>query len=136
MTDKSVMLAALDSIYEARVSGDKATLDAHWAEDGRYRMACDPALVPVFPSEFTSGPEAVSSLVEMFRFHQIERLDTVVDGTTAVTTLRAKLNYGAQPPVATEICDIWKFDEAGKVASLVQFGDTALIRQLMSAGAG
>lgn len=42
------------------------------------------------------------------------------------------MSVDGKPPVTTEICDLWEFDEDGRMTSLVQFIDTALLRKLLT----
>lgn len=121
-------------IWEARIAGDVAALRAFLSPDATYEMVganafADPALV---------GParagEAVSRLVEAFRFHSVKEVTAVFDGHTAAVVNRVQVSFGDAAPVTTEVCDLWTFGADGKVVSLRQFLDTDLIRRTTSAG--
>jgi ketosteroid isomerase-like protein len=132
MLDRARMLGIIDEIYVLRVKGDTAGLNAFWAEGGQYRMAADPIHIEGFPVGPAGGPIAVAELVQMFRFHKVQRADAIVEGNAAVVHWHAAVSRGDGEPVTTEICDLWKFDDDGKIMSLLQFADTALIRAMLN----
>lgn len=131
MLDRATMLKIIDDLYVLRVKGDTEALNACWAEGGQYRIAADPVHIQGFPENPGEGRTVVAELVQLFRFHDVERADAIVEGNMAVVHWRATISKGDGEPVATEICDIWKLDDAGKIESLLQFADTALIRAML-----
>jgi hypothetical protein len=48
---------------------------------------------------------------------------------------RIQVSYGGGAPVTCEICDLWEFDSNGKIKSLRQFVDTALVDRMLSGSA-
>ncbi len=132
MRDREAILKIIDDAYATRMSGDKAALEQLWAPGGVYHFAGDPNLLPDFPVGPTHGAPATSALVDLFTFHSLERLDSVVEGGTAAVRWRVILSTEGKEPVTTEILDLWTIDGDGKIGSLVQFGDTALVAGMLT----
>ncbi len=57
----------------------------------------------------------------------------LIDGLQAAVRLRATVALGGLEPVETELCHLWVFDEAGKIRSVTEFFDTALLVREMAA---
>jgi ketosteroid isomerase-like protein len=55
-----------------------------------------------------------------------------IDGNRAVVLNHATLTFGDGKPFATTMCDVWEFDDVGKVRSLREFLDTAMLAQEMA----
>jgi ketosteroid isomerase-like protein len=123
------VLAAIDAAYAARQSGDLSAMSGFWAEDATFEFAGDPRLLPQFPG--TTGPEdsepAVAALMRFITMSRCERLQALVEGDRAVTLSRVTVSFAGRVPFETTICDLWHFDETGRIRSLVQFSDTARV---------
>jgi len=132
MPDRDQLLRTIDDAYAARMRGDGEALGALFAPSATFRFGGDPTLVqseaPLAPGEV--GP-AVARLIELFRFHELERVDAVVEGNSVAVHSRFRVSTGGGEPVESELYDLWKFDEAGRVTSLLQFADTALMRHML-----
>lgn len=135
MDDHNV-LETIGRFWEARVEGDKAAVLSFLSKEATYEMVGANA----FTDPVTVGPAAVAaqaahSLIEDFRFHRLEQLATVVDGRKAAVVNRLQVSFRGGAPVTTEVCDLWEFDEAGKVRSLRQFVDTRLVQSMLDGAA-
>lgn len=135
MDDHNV-LGTIGRFWEARVEGDKAAVLSFLSKEATYEMVGANA----FADPVTVGPAAVAeqaahSLIEDFRFHRLEQLATVVDGRKAAVVNRLQVSFRGGAPVTTEVCDLWEFDEAGKVRSLRQFVDTRLVQSMLDGAA-
>jgi len=132
MPDRDQILHNIDTLYDARIRGDKAAIGAHFAPGASFRFAGRADLirpeVPVGPGDFQA---AVHDLIDLFEFHDMERLDAVVEGDMAAVHWKFTVSTPGGEPVDSELYDLWKFDEDGKVLSLVQFADTALMGHLL-----
>ena len=133
MPDRAAVLAAIDDAYAARQRGDKAGLAAHFAPGATYRMVGRGDLLG-----FDVGPVdamlAIGKLVDTFTFHKMDRLHALIDGDVAAIHWRIEVSTGdGGEREITELCDIWTFDDAMKVSSIVEFGDTALIAHMTRA---
>jgi ketosteroid isomerase-like protein len=131
MPDRDDILRIIDEAYETRARGDKAGLAKYWAPAATYRMAGAANLLPTVPVGPHEANAAVDALIDLFQFHDLERLHAVVEDDRAAIHWRVTVSTGGQEPVKTELYDLWTFDTAGKLKSLVQFTDTALLRTML-----
>ena len=131
MPDRDEILGIIDEAYETRARGDKAALAKYWAPAATYRLAGAANLLPTVPVGPHEANAAVDALIDLFRFHDLERLDAVVDDGKAAIHWRVTVSTGDRAPVKTELYDLWTFDAAGKLTSLTQFTDTALLRTML-----
>ena len=132
MLDRVRILDIIDKAYAARTRGDKAELGTYWAPGAVYRLSGDPALVRSFPAGPADAIQTTEALVDLFQFEQLERLHAIVEGDAAAVLWRVLVSTRGGEPVTTEIYDLWKFDADGKVTSLLQFADTALIAKMLA----
>jgi ketosteroid isomerase-like protein len=130
--DRDTVLAIIDEAYDARRRGDAAALETFWAEGATFELVGDKRLLAAFPS---TGLDAIQPAVEaiMARIEMpgLERITAVVEYPRAVVLWRATVSVGGRPPVETTLCDIFTFAEDGKIASLLQFSDTAHVVEEM-----
>jgi ketosteroid isomerase-like protein len=112
--------------------GDKAALALYWSPGATYRLAGLAEMLPGFPVGPSDAQPAVHSLVDLVQFHKLEKLDALVDGLRAAVHWKVTFSTQGRPPATTELYDLWHFDEDGKVASLLQFTDTALLSSQLS----
>lgn len=126
--DRDSVLGIIDQAYDARRRGDAEALSKLWAEGATYELAGDKSLLAAFPA---SGPSASQPAVEaiMARIDMpgLERITAVVEFPRAVVLWRATVSFGGRPTFETMLCDLFTFDKAGKIASLLQFSDTAQV---------
>jgi ketosteroid isomerase-like protein len=55
----------------------------------------------------------------------------VVEGRRAAVMWRATLSVAGEAPYETELFDLWELDADGQLLSLVQFVDTAKLREAL-----
>lgn len=132
MADRTRILETIDAALAARTREDKEEVARYLAPGARFRIAGDPAQYPGFPVGPADAGEAVAELIDRVRFHNLERLDAVVEGNRAACRWRIDVSLGDGPVVPTEVCDLWTFDEDGRITDLVQFVDTALLARLLT----
>jgi ketosteroid isomerase-like protein len=130
------VLQTIGQFWQARVAGDKAAVLSFLPKDATYEMVGASA----FADPVTVGPAAVAEtaarqLMDDFKFHRLEQLAAFVDGRQAAVVSRIEVSFRDGPPVTTDVCDIWEFDEAGKVRSLRQFVDTRLVHGMLTGAA-
>ncbi len=131
MPSEAEILQTIDSIYEARVAAQKERLIGHLAPGATYVLSGDSSRVKSVAMGPTDAGEAISGLIDTFRFHSAERRDSIVQGNRAAVVMRVDVSSGGGEPVTTEFVDLWEFDEDGKARSLRQFIDTALAAALV-----
>jgi len=130
MLGKTTILKTLDGAYAARARGDKKAVSKYWAPGARYHLIGGQHAL----SKIAKGPakKSVEDLMALFKFKSHKRLSAIVDGNNAVVRWRVKVAAKGKKAANTEICDFWKFNNAGKAVSLTQYTDTALIERLIS----
>lgn len=132
MPDNAQTLDFIERAYRARIGDDRDALAALWAPGATYRMAGDPSLIGEFPTGPDEAGRVVGQLIEQVRFDRAERLDAIVADGRAAIRWRVAISVRGGPVVTTEMCDLWTLDEDGRATELVQFIDTALLRQLLA----
>jgi ketosteroid isomerase-like protein len=128
------ILETIDRFWEARTAGDKAALRTLMAENATYEMVGARA----FADASMVGPAALSpvadQLIDVFKLQNYRRLQSIVDGQKAAVAGRIDASYRGGPAVTSEFCDLWEVDSGGKILSLRQFVDTAMVSRMMSGG--
>ena len=105
---------------------------AHFAPGATYRLAVSPRIFPPFGAGPVDAREAVAGLVDQFQFHEIERLRMLIQGNVAMIHWRIRTSVRGGEQEDSELLDIWTFDAAGKIVSIVEFADTALMLKMLS----
>jgi len=130
MVDAETIARAVRDGYDARRRGDKQALAAFFAPGATFRMVGHAALGDRLPVEPVDAVEAINALIDQFTFNQVEVVHLLTDGRTAMLQLRVEV-ASAGGPIHTEACDIWEFDDQGRVTAITQFVDTLLVVQAM-----
>jgi len=131
MADRAAFLAAIDETYRLRAAGDKAAVQAHLAADAQFRLAGDATLMPGVATGPGHAPPAIAALIDTFVFHEHERLNAIVEGDQAAVHWRVTVSRPGGQKVSTELYDLWTIGKDGKLTSVLQFVDTALVVRLM-----
>ena len=136
MIARDQILNTIDQIYAARIAGDKAMFDQFWADGSTYEMLGAPQTLGEQSRVKNDARAAIGELIDTFRFHTVKRVDSVVDGNRAVVRLHVEVSTGGGPVHLTELLNMWEFDDSGKVRSLAESVDTALVAHMLSADNG
>jgi ketosteroid isomerase-like protein len=130
MPDRATFLDIIDGAYACRMKGDKAGVAAFVAPGATFRIPGDRSLMPNVEAGGGAAMPTIGHLIDDFTFHDVERLDAIVDGDKAAVLWKLTVSYRGGEPVTTEVCDIWTVDADGKMTSLLQFVDTSLVAKL------
>lgn len=133
MLDRETILGTVDRAYAARQSGDKEALRAFFAPGAAFRIVGQGRLIAGFPVGPADALETVDELIDLFRFHRMDRLQVMIDGDAVMIRWAVETSCAGGPCVETELCDIWTLGDDGKVTSIVEFADTALIADMLAA---
>ena len=131
--DRAQIAAVIDKTYAARKAGDVEALVGLFRPDGVFRVAGAPEFFPVATSARGEAEirNRVRAFVQTFQFLEFEPLDLIIEGDKAARRWRAKIRHVPSGEVREmEAGDIWTFKD-GRVASLVQFIDTAMVADLV-----
>ena len=76
--------------------------------------------------------EAMSGFTENFEFRKREIISMIVEGDSASVRSRIEVRFAPKNKTfTTEVVDLLKFRD-GKIIELVEFADTALIKDIIS----
>lgn len=126
---REAILRVVDSALAARTRGEDV---AHFfAPNATFRIAGEPSLYRDFPSGPGEAVPTVAELMRRVRFQACERIDEIVEGNRAACRWRIDFTIDDGPAATTEVCDLWTFDEEGRIADLIQFVDSALLVRML-----
>ena len=133
MLDKATILRTIDEAYATRARGKKEELAKLWAPGATFRLVATdmPSAVPTGSAD---PLESVNTLIDLFTFKKHERLDAIVEGNAAAVLWAVEIATPSGKSAKTELYDLWKFSPDGKVISMTQFADTALLERLVRSG--
>jgi ketosteroid isomerase-like protein len=136
MTDRKTIEALIDKAYHARKQGDVDGLMSAFHPEAAFELAGSKAALPV--AGVSQGHQDVratmTGLVAAFDFVHRDIISTIIDGDRAAVHSRVTVRViPGEKTVTTDILDLFKVKD-GKVIELVEFADTALIRDMMPAG--
>lgn len=135
MTERATIESILKDAYAARLRGDVEGMVRHFADDAVFALAGAREASPVALrcSDCDSMRAAMAGLVGAFEFKSHEIVALVVEGDRAVAHTRVRVRAAATGEEAvTEMADIFAVKN-GKIASFLEFCDTALAAK-MAAG--
>lgn len=130
MLDRDQALKLIQVAYEARVSGDKEALARYWAEGAHFEIVGNRDLLPDVPLSGETPMDAISDLIDRFAFSGLKLLDAIVEGDKVAVRWQVTITAKSRDPQTTQLLDLIELDADGKIRSLVQFADTALVRHL------
>jgi ketosteroid isomerase-like protein len=134
MTDSKAMQAVVEQAYAARGKGNIDGLMAAFHADAVFRFVGDEKLLEM-AGAIDGHPnvrEAMTGLIANFEFIERHIISTIAEGNRAAVHSRVKIRFVPKDlTFDTEITDLFKFQD-GKVIELVEFADTALIKELMT----
>lgn len=128
--DRDTILRTIEAAYDARVRADREELATYWAPGGTYRLVGAETLVGIAAGA-NEANEAIGALINLFQFHKLERLATLVEGNRAAVHWRVTFTSGESDPATIELCDLWEVADDGKLLSLTQFTDTQLLTRYL-----
>lgn len=123
----------VDDAYAARIAGDVDDLMARFLPDAKFRLAGSSDASP--GAMMANGAAEIRPMMEqlcqMWKFLVREQLSLVVDGENVAvhSAIRAKF-LPSNEIVDTEFHELWTIRD-GKIASLLQFIDTAMVNAVV-----
>jgi len=133
MLNKEDYLKKIDQAYALRQAGDKAGILAMFATDASFRVAGDHLPIPGVPRGDASAGAKISDLIDAFQFHDVKRLESIVEGNKAAIHWQIVLSPKDGGKITAELCDFWTIGDDGRFKSLIQFADAALVVSLVPA---
>jgi ketosteroid isomerase-like protein len=134
MTDRKTIEALIEKSYHARGNGDIEGLMSAFHPEAVFELAGSKTVLAVAGA--SQGHQDVrttmTGLVATFEFVQRDIISMTIDGDRAAVHSRIKVRSVPNDKTATtDILDLFKFKD-GKVIELVEFADTALIKDMMT----
>ena len=134
MENREIMLDVIKRAYAARGKGDLEGLMAVFHPEAVFRLVGDKKALEVAGSVQGHGDlqEAMNGFIATFQFVERQILSELVEGDRAAVHSRLVVRYNpANTTRTTECLDLLKFQD-GKIIELIEFADTAQIRDMMS----
>jgi ketosteroid isomerase-like protein len=134
MGDRAAIDGIVTKAYAARAAKDLDAIAAIFKPDATFHMVGSPA---TFPAAGRAAGEAqlkaaIGSLIQTFDFLDQKMVTSVIEDNKAAVHWRIRVKHNPSGKIfETEILDIWTID-GGRVASLVQFCDTALVASVLA----
>ncbi|HEY1736243.1 MAG TPA: nuclear transport factor 2 family protein [Methylovirgula sp.] len=130
MIGRDEFLKKLDEAYAFRASGDREGLASILAPDMKFRIAGEEGSIPGVPQTGTAMAK-IGEMIGTFHLHSVKRADAVVEGHKAAVLWNVVLTFRDGEKVNAELYDLWTIGDDGKLTSLLQFGDAALVAHVL-----
>ena len=134
MTNRETMLEVIRVAYAARGRGDLDSLMSAFHPTAVFTLVGDKRALDVVGSvQGHAGlREALSGYIANFEFVERNILSELVEGNRAVVHSRLVVRYKPKDKIWTsDVLDLFKF-QSGKFVELIEFTDTAQIKDMMS----
>jgi ketosteroid isomerase-like protein len=132
MTDRETIRKLIEQAYAARNQGDIDGVMTAFHSDCTFCLAGDPKALPLAGAVQgqTSVREAMSGFIASFEFIERDILSMIIEGNRAAVHSRLKMRAVAKDRTfTTELVDLFQVED-GKVTMLMEFADTALIKEV------
>ncbi|MBR1229526.1 nuclear transport factor 2 family protein [Bradyrhizobium sp. AUGA SZCCT0176] len=134
MADREAMRKLVEQAYADRGSGNIEGLMSAFHADAVFELAGEPKVLAL-AGTVRSHPnvrEAMTGFIGAFQFIERDIIAFIADGDRAAVHSRLTMRF-KDITFTTELTDLFKFQD-GKIIELVEFADTALIKEI-TAGA-
>ena len=134
MSDRQAIENLLEELYAARVRGDLETIGKLFADDAMFQVAgSDQASpMPALLKGRTAVMQLMQGMIANFELSDFTVLEMLIDGSSAAVRWQATVHYTKTGKIfSTELADFITV-EGGKIASLIEFLDTALAAKVLS----
>lgn len=134
MADRETIRRAIESAYAARDGGDAKRLAAAFHADGLFALSGSTEVLPIAQT-IRGQPDiehAMAEFIGTFEFQKRDIISIITDGDRAAVHSRLKIRYTPKgKTITSEVVDLFKF-QGDEIVELVEFADTALIKDLMA----
>lgn len=135
MTDRAQIESLLKEAYAARKRGDVEAITQAFVPNPHFELAGARQTSPI-AIRCTEGSQfrtLMAGMIRTFEFLDHEILAMIIEGDRAAVHWRSRMRSGVTgEEVVTELVDLITI-ENGKIASFVEFCDTALAARMMAA---
>jgi ketosteroid isomerase-like protein len=134
MTDRTEIEQLVRNAYAARVRGDIDEIMRLCDPNVHFELAGEKTASPV-PMRVLGASDfrpQLAELIRVFKFHSYDIITMAIDGSKVAVRGRAEITSAITgETVVTELADFIEVKD-GRIASFVQFCDTALAAKLMT----
>jgi ketosteroid isomerase-like protein len=134
MTSRDAMMETIMRAYKARDEGNIDDLMAAFHPKAVFELKGDKGVLEVAGAAegHSNVRAALSQFIESFQFNKRDILDVIVEGDRAAVHSRLEVSFIPQNKSFTsDVLDTFRFED-GKIIKLVEFADTALIKNVVS----
>lgn len=132
MTDREMMRKLVEQAYTERASGNIDGVMAAFHADAVFELAGNKKILAL-AGAVRSHPnvrEAMAGFIGAFEFIKRDIIAFIADGDRAAVHSRLTVRFVPKDMTfTTELTDLFKFQD-GKIAELVEFADTALLKEI------
>ena len=135
MADRETIRRLIEEAYAARSSGDIKGVMAGYHADGTFELAGEKRTLALAGAVegHANVQEAMTGFIANFEFIKRDIICMIIDGDRAAVQSRLRIRWvKTDTTVTTDLVDLFKFKD-GKIVELVEFADTALIKELTEA---
>ena len=135
MTNRDEIERIVIEAYAARREGDLDALGKIFTDNAEFRLAGSPIASPVASTAIGTQEikRVLQEMITVFQWLDQKILSIIIEGSRAAVHWRGTIHSTATgESVETELLDIFGI-ENGRIASLIEFCDTALAARLMGA---
>ena len=132
MTNKEAMRAKIEQAFAARAQGNLQEVVAAFHGDGVFELVGNKDTLHIAGAVegHPNLEQAMAGFIDNFKFLERDILSFVADGDRAAVHSRLTIRFAPKDKTfTTEVLDLFTFRD-GKIAELVEFADTALIKQI------
>ena len=132
MGNREAVLELIRRAYAARGEGDLEGLLSTFHPEGAFTLIGDARTLEITGTVqgHQSLKEAFAGFIATFKFVDRQILSEIVEADRAVVHSRLTVQYNDKTRT-TECLDLFKFQD-GKIIELIEFADTALIKDMTS----
>jgi ketosteroid isomerase-like protein len=134
MAKRETLRRMIEEAYEARARGDVDKIMNAFHADGMFELVGDKKALSL-TGAFKGQPSvraAMTGFTSSFEFISREIVSMIVEGDDASVRSRLQVRFiPKDKKFTTEVVDLIKFKD-GKIVELVEFADTALIKEIVS----
>jgi len=134
MASREAMIDTIYRAYDARGKGDIEGLMAAFHPNAVFELKGEKEVLEATGAVqgLQNVRAAMAGFIEAFEFVKRDIVDAIVEGDRATVHSRVEIRFIPRDVVVTtHILDTFRFED-GKIAELVEFADTALIKNLVS----
>jgi ketosteroid isomerase-like protein len=132
MTDRETIRKLIEQAYAARAIGDIKGAMAGYHADGVFELAGEKRTLALAGAVkgHANVQEVMTGLAAAFEFLQRDIISMIIEGDRAAVHSRLRIRFVPKDKtITTELVDMFKIKD-GKIVELVEFADTALIKEL------